>query len=132
MSIVGMWPHSSMPTDCSPMRWRSLATLSKPRTWYRKHTFAPWKRWDGCANTVMRRHGCIPSCETFGSTKYGNDVPSRSWLNLIRLRMPQTPSLDSATAPHSLYVNKVEKQQVRVALHRLPEEYREIIALREY
>jgi hypothetical protein len=24
------------------------------------------------------RRGCIPSCETFGSTKYGNDVPGRS------------------------------------------------------
>jgi RNA polymerase sigma-70 factor, ECF subfamily len=40
--------------------------------------------------------------------------------------------IDSARDPHSLYVNKVEKQQVRVALHQLSEEYREIIVLREY
>ena len=40
--------------------------------------------------------------------------------------------IDSARDPHALYVNKVEKQQVRVALHQLSEEYREIIALREY
>jgi RNA polymerase sigma-70 factor, ECF subfamily len=39
---------------------------------------------------------------------------------------------DPARDPHSLYVHKVEKQQVRVALHQLPEEYREIIVLREY
>lgn len=40
--------------------------------------------------------------------------------------------IDCAKDPHSLYVNKVEKQQVRVALHQLCEEYREIIVLREY
>src|SRR5258708_20172704 len=40
--------------------------------------------------------------------------------------------IDSARDPHYLYVNKVEKQQVRVALHQLSEEYREIIVLREY
>jgi DNA-directed RNA polymerase specialized sigma24 family protein len=40
--------------------------------------------------------------------------------------------IDSARDPHSRYVNKLEKQQVRVALHQLSEEYREIIVLREY
>jgi RNA polymerase sigma-70 factor (ECF subfamily) len=40
--------------------------------------------------------------------------------------------IDSARDPHSLYVNKVQKQQVRAALHQLPEEYRGIIVLREY
>ena len=40
--------------------------------------------------------------------------------------------IDSARDPHALYVNKLEKQQVRVALHQLSEEYREIIVLREY
>jgi RNA polymerase sigma-70 factor (ECF subfamily) len=40
--------------------------------------------------------------------------------------------VDSARDPHALYVNKVEKQQVRVALHQLSEEFREIIVLREY
>jgi RNA polymerase sigma-70 factor (ECF subfamily) len=40
--------------------------------------------------------------------------------------------IDSARDPHALYVNKVEKQRVQVALHQLSEEYREIIVLREY
>jgi RNA polymerase sigma-70 factor, ECF subfamily len=39
---------------------------------------------------------------------------------------------DSARDPHALYVNKVEKQQVRAALQQLSEELREIIVLREY
>jgi RNA polymerase sigma-70 factor (ECF subfamily) len=39
--------------------------------------------------------------------------------------------IDSAKDPHALYVNKLEKQQVRVALHQLSEEHREIIVLRE-
>ena len=41
-------------------------------------------------------------------------------------------AIDSGRDPHALYVNKVEKQQVQAALHQLSEEYREIIALREY
>ena len=40
--------------------------------------------------------------------------------------------IDSARDPHALYVNKLEKQQVRIALHQLSEEYREVIVLREY
>ena len=40
--------------------------------------------------------------------------------------------IDSARDPHALYANKQEKQQVRVALHQLSEEDREIIVLREY
>lgn len=40
--------------------------------------------------------------------------------------------IDSARDPHALFVNKLEKQQVQVALHQLSEEYREIIVLREY
>ena len=39
---------------------------------------------------------------------------------------------DSARDPHALYVNKLEKQQVRVALHQPTEEFREIIVLREF
>ena len=41
-------------------------------------------------------------------------------------------AIDSGRDPYALYVNKVEKQQVRAALHQLSEEYREIIVLREY
>jgi RNA polymerase sigma-70 factor (ECF subfamily) len=38
----------------------------------------------------------------------------------------------SARDPHALYVNKLEKQQVRVALHQPSEAFREIIVLREF
>jgi RNA polymerase sigma-70 factor (ECF subfamily) len=41
-------------------------------------------------------------------------------------------AIDSGRDPHALYVNKLEKQQVRVALHQLSEEYREVIVQREY
>jgi len=40
--------------------------------------------------------------------------------------------IDSGRDPHALYVSKVEKEQVRVALQQLSEELREIIVLREY
>ena len=41
-------------------------------------------------------------------------------------------AIDSGRDPHALYVNKLEKQRVRVALHQLCEEFREVIMLREY
>ena len=40
--------------------------------------------------------------------------------------------IDSARDPHALYVSKVERDQVRVAIHHLSEEFREIIVLREF
>lgn len=33
---------------------------------------------------------------------------------------------------HDLYVNKIETEQVRAAIHQLPAEFREMILLREY
>jgi len=40
--------------------------------------------------------------------------------------------IDSARDPHALYVDKLERQQVRAALQQLSAEFREIIVLREY
>jgi RNA polymerase sigma-70 factor, ECF subfamily len=39
---------------------------------------------------------------------------------------------DSGRDPHALYVSKVERDQVRVAIQHLSAEFREIIVLREY
>jgi RNA polymerase sigma-70 factor (ECF subfamily) len=67
------------------------------------------------------------------------------WLNQLRHRRtaPDVVELDSdgsrpiepadATPdPHSIYVAKVEREQVRAAVQQLPVEFREIIILREY
>ena len=44
---------------------------------------------------------------------------------------PNEPA-DPAQDPHTDYVNKLEREQVRCAIQQLPEEFREIIILREY
>lgn len=67
------------------------------------------------------------------------------WLNQLRQRRT-TPDLieldadesgayepaDAAQDPYSGYVNRVEREQVRAAIQKLPLEFREIILLREY
>ena len=40
--------------------------------------------------------------------------------------------VDRAPDPHTDYVSKVEREQVRIAIRELPAEFREIIILREY
>ncbi|HEV3421925.1 MAG TPA: sigma-70 family RNA polymerase sigma factor [Candidatus Acidoferrum sp.] len=40
--------------------------------------------------------------------------------------------IDSGRDPHAVYVSKVERDQVRVAIQHLSEEFREIIVLREF
>lgn len=45
-----------------------------------------------------------------------------------KLREPSDPTQD----PHTDYITKVEHEQVRLAIQRLPSEFREIILLREY
>jgi RNA polymerase sigma-70 factor, ECF subfamily len=42
------------------------------------------------------------------------------------------PVIETAKGPHALYLSKVEVEQVREAIMRLPLEFREIILLREY
>ena len=67
------------------------------------------------------------------------------WLNQLRHRRtaPDVVELDSDGSeaiepadtgqdPHSAYVNKIEREQVRAAIQQLPVEFREIIILREY
>ena len=39
---------------------------------------------------------------------------------------------DEAEDPYSAYANRVEREQVRAAIQQLPQEFREIILLREY
>ena len=41
-------------------------------------------------------------------------------------------AVETARDPHSLYVTKIESEQVREALRQLPEELREVIVLREF
>jgi RNA polymerase sigma-70 factor (ECF subfamily) len=67
------------------------------------------------------------------------------WLNQLRHRRtapdvveldadgsePHEPA-DPAQGPHSDYVSKLERQQVRTAIEQLPVEFREIIIMREY
>jgi RNA polymerase sigma-70 factor (ECF subfamily) len=67
------------------------------------------------------------------------------WFNQLRHRrtVPDVVELDAegsepnepadpAQDPHTDYVNKLEREQVRGAIQHLPEEFREIIILREY
>jgi RNA polymerase sigma-70 factor, ECF subfamily len=67
------------------------------------------------------------------------------WLNQVRQQRaaPQIVELDvdentlgmaveASKDPHALYVSKVERDQVREAIQQLPDEFREIIVLREY
>ena len=67
------------------------------------------------------------------------------WLNELRRRRttPQTVELDSdergaidppdtSKDPHAVYVDELEREQVRAAIEQLPLEFREIIILREY
>jgi RNA polymerase sigma-70 factor (ECF subfamily) len=67
------------------------------------------------------------------------------WLNQLRQRRtrPQVVEMDidgnnagvkiaNANDPYSLYANKMEQIQVRKAIEQLPEDYREVILLREF
>ncbi len=40
--------------------------------------------------------------------------------------------IETGDDPHALYVSKMEREQVREAIKQLPEEFREVIVLREY
>jgi RNA polymerase sigma-70 factor, ECF subfamily len=67
------------------------------------------------------------------------------WLNQLRQRRtsPNVVELDAdeessdiavetGRDPYALYVSKIEREQVREAIQQLPDDYREIIVLREY
>src|SRR6202047_4487111 len=95
---------------------------------------------------------CVRAVKATESLQLGSNVKGwlftilrNIWLNQVRQRRaaPKIVELDvdESTAgmavepskgPHALYVSKVERDQVRQAIQKLPEEFREIIVLREY
>ena len=96
--------------------------------------------------TCLRALRAIDGLRAEGSVKSWLFTILRNiWLNQLRQRRtaPDLIELDadengsSAPAdatqdPHADYVNKIEREQVRVAIQQLPVEFREIIILREY
>jgi RNA polymerase sigma-70 factor (ECF subfamily) len=53
---------------------------------------------------------------------------------VVELDMEDSPSQNAIVSedPYSIYVSKVESQQVREAIEKLPVEFREVLLLREY
>jgi RNA polymerase sigma-70 factor (ECF subfamily) len=96
--------------------------------------------------TCMRAVKAIESLEPGSNAKSWLFTILRNiWLNQVRQRRaaPTIVELDvdestlgmaveSSKDPHALYVSKVERDQVREAIQQLPDEFREIIVLREY
>ena len=94
----------------------------------------------------------VRAMETMGRLREDSNIKAwlftilrNIWLNQIRQQRarPQLLELDmddksaglaveTAKDPHSLYVTKIETEQVHEALQQLPEELREIIVLREF
>ena len=95
---------------------------------------------------------CVRAVQASESLQLGSNVKSwlftilrNVWLNQVRQRraapMIVELDMDEATAgmaveeskgPLALYLSKVERSQVREAILQLPDEFREIIVLREY
>ena len=95
---------------------------------------------------------CVRAVKAVESLQPGSNAKSwlftilrNIWLNQVRQRRaaPKIVELDvdestlgmaveSSKDPHALYVSKVERDQVREAIQQLPDEFREIIVLREY
>jgi RNA polymerase sigma-70 factor, ECF subfamily len=96
--------------------------------------------------TCLRALRAIDGLRAEGSVKSWLFTILRNiWLNQLRQRRT-APDLieldadengtyepaDAVQDPHKDFVNKVERDQVRVAIQQLPVEFREIIILREY
>jgi RNA polymerase sigma-70 factor (ECF subfamily) len=95
---------------------------------------------------------CVRAVKAIESLQPGSNAKSwlftilrNIWLNQVRQRRaaPQIVELDvdestlglaveASKDPYALYVSKVERAQVRQAIQQLPDEFREIIVLREY
>jgi len=95
---------------------------------------------------------CVRAVKAIESLQPGSNAKSwlftilrNIWLNQVRKRRaaPKIVELDvdestlgmaveSSKDPHALYVSRVERDQVREAIQQLPDEFREIIVLREY
>jgi RNA polymerase sigma-70 factor, ECF subfamily len=96
--------------------------------------------------TCLRALRAIDGLRAEGSVKSWLFTILRNiWLNQLRQRRtgPDFIELDAdenrtyepadvRQDPHNGFVNKVEREQVRVAIQQLPVEFREIIILREY
>jgi RNA polymerase sigma-70 factor (ECF subfamily) len=96
--------------------------------------------------TCLRALRAIDRLRSEGSAKSWLFTILRNiWLNQLRHRRtaPDGVQLDSDQSrpiepadatqdPHSAYVSEVERAQVRAAIQQLPQEFREIIILREY
>jgi RNA polymerase sigma-70 factor, ECF subfamily len=96
--------------------------------------------------TCLRALRAIDGLRAEGSVKSWLFTILRNiWLNQLRQRRtaPDLIELDAdenetyepadvVQDPHKDFVNKVEREQVRVAIQQLPVEFREIIILREY
>jgi RNA polymerase sigma-70 factor (ECF subfamily) len=96
--------------------------------------------------TCLRALRAIGGLRADGSVKgWLFTILRNIWLNQLRQRRT-TPDLieldadesgayepaDAAQDPHSGYVNRIEREQVRTAIRQLPLDFREIILLREY
>jgi RNA polymerase sigma-70 factor (ECF subfamily) len=95
---------------------------------------------------------CVRAVKAVESLQPGSNAKSwlftilrNIWLNQVRQRRaaPKIVELDvdestlgmaveASKDPHALYVSKMERDQVREAIQQLPDEFREIIVLREY
>jgi RNA polymerase sigma-70 factor, ECF subfamily len=95
---------------------------------------------------------CVRAIQASESLRPGSNIKSwlftilrNIWLNQIRQRRstpklveleaddgPSAVAVEPSKDPHAAYVAKVERDLVREAIQKLPEEFREIILLREY
>jgi RNA polymerase sigma-70 factor, ECF subfamily len=96
--------------------------------------------------TCLRALRAIDGLRAAGSVKSWLFTILRNiWLNQLRQRRTGPDLIemdadengtyepaDAAQDPHKDFVNKVEREQVRVAIQQLPVEFREIIILREF
>jgi len=96
--------------------------------------------------TCLRALRAIDGLRTEGSVKSWLFTILRNiWLNQLRQRRTAPDPIeldadgngasqpaDATQDPHADYVSEIRREQVRVAIHQLPVEFREIIILREY
>ena len=81
------------------------------RTWYRKHTFAPTG--DGEAAGGQQHQGLALHGPEMIEIEVGDGVASSI--------------VETSKDSHDLYVSKLEAEQVRTAIQKLPEDFREIL-----
>jgi RNA polymerase sigma-70 factor, ECF subfamily len=71
-------------------------------------------------------------------------IMRNAWLNVIRHKHkgerifefereepPAATAIDTTSNPHVVYLRKLEREQVRAAIEKLPDAYREIVVLRD-